>query len=56
MILNIFVYKYLEGGQKLFTVKTKLVTGMCFGVITMCVAGTVEKVRQDQWASGIVLD
>ena len=52
LILNIFLYKYLVKQQRLPTIATKFVIGMCLAVITMCVAGSVEIFRQRQWTIG----
>ncbi|CAF4601627.1 unnamed protein product [Rotaria sp. Silwood1] len=48
IILNIFIYKYLDVQNQSLTIRTKLVIGMCFAIITMLIAGTVEKFRRDQ--------
>ena len=52
LILNMFLYKYLVKQQRLPTIATKFVIGMCLAVITMCVAGSVEIFRQRQWTIG----
>ncbi len=41
-----FVYKYLDSRNRSLTIINKLVVGMCFAFLTMCIAGTVEVFRQ----------
>lgn len=48
LILNFLVYKYLDARNRLLTITKKLAIGMCFGLITMCIAGTVEVFRQQK--------
>ena len=45
---NIFVYKVFGIQHESFTIATKFVIGMCLACLTMCIAGTVEKFRQDK--------
>jgi hypothetical protein len=46
LVLNIFVYKYMDARNKPLTIETKAAIGMCFAFICMCIAGTVETCRQ----------
>ena len=47
LILNVFLYKYFDDRNLSLTIVNKFVIGMCFAAITMVIAGTVEKFRQD---------
>ncbi len=47
LIFNTFVYKFLDARHRPLTIETKFIIGMCFASITMLIAGSVEKIRQD---------
>ncbi len=47
LILNLFVYKYLINCKQSSLILTKFVVGMILASITMFIAGTVEKLRQN---------
>ncbi len=46
IILNTFVYKYLDARNRIISIKTKLVIGMILASLTMFIAGMVEISRQ----------
>lgn len=46
LILHGFVYKYLHIRDRSLTIATKFIISMCLAVITMCIAGGVEILRQ----------
>ncbi len=47
LIFNAFVYKHLDSENPLMEIGGKLVIGMCFASITMCITGVVEGFRQN---------
>ena len=49
LVFILFVYKHLTARNRLLTIATKLVIGMCFGSMTMIISGVVENFRQEQW-------
>ena len=48
LVLIIFVYKFLDVHHQSFTITIKFVIGMCLACLTMCIAGSVELIRQDK--------
>jgi hypothetical protein len=46
LILMIFVYKYLDTWNRIISIKIKLIIGMIFAALTMCITGIVELIRQ----------
>lgn len=53
LILNIFVYKYLEARNRSLTISTKFIISMCFSCLTMCITGGIEILRQDYCPTSI---
>jgi acid phosphatase family membrane protein YuiD len=56
LILNIFIYKYLDAQNRAVIITAKFTIGMCFAVITMCIAGGVEMLRQNRCSTGKLLN
>ena len=55
MILNIFIYKILDGRHRSLTITIKFVIGMFLASMTMFMAGGVEVRRQNHCPGGRVL-
>ena len=46
IILTLFVYKHLDRWNRNISIRMKLILGMIFAAIAMCIAGITEIVRQ----------
>lgn len=46
VILNVFIYKFLQARNRSLTIATKFVIGMCFALLTMCITAGIEYLRQ----------
>lgn len=46
--LNVFVYKRLHAKNRQFSMKIRLVFGMVFATLSMCITGVVEITRQNR--------
>lgn len=56
MILNLFVYKYLDNENPRMEIITKFIIGLCFASITMSITGIVEGIRQDNCDPSLGID
>ena len=45
-VLEVFVYKLLERRNLSLTITASFIITMCFAIVTMCVGGGVEILRQ----------
>lgn len=48
LMLNIFLYKFLDNRNRSLSIKTKLLLGMICAFISMCLAGSVEVIRESR--------
>lgn len=48
IIFNLFIYKCLEARNRSLSIPMKLVIGMFFACLSLCIAGTVEVFRQEK--------
>ena len=53
-IMNLFVYKRLNHRHPLRSIRVKLIIGMVFASLSMCMAGTLEILRQKHCLSGSI--
>lgn len=48
MILNMFLYKCVDARNRSLSVTIKFVIGMCFAVLCMLIAGTIQTYTSDE--------
>ncbi len=53
LLLNTFVYKYMDAQKRTFSIATKFILGMTIACISMLLAGLIEIVRQNYCISDI---
>ena len=47
IVLNTFVYKRLQASGRSFPISTRIMIGLISATLSMCMAGTVEILRQN---------